>query len=231
MSDSTRCWNASPCLPPGLLTRARFPWPALGNLREEPSAGKPHARIRGGESRMAELPDRHRREVLKQVFVSNRRGIVVETVAMPSVQDKYVLVANAFSLISTGTELRAVESAKSGIAAQICRPTELAQKVVRKLRDAGVVGLLKHALRPPETFGAVGYSTSGVVLAIGRGVTDLNPGDRVACGGAEAAHHAEVVSVPRLLAARLPDAVSFRDAAFTTLGPIAMQGGRLAQCN
>src|SRR3989454_6600520 len=58
MSDSTRCWNASPCLRPGLLTRARFPWPALGNLREEPSAGKPHARIRGGESRMAELPDR-----------------------------------------------------------------------------------------------------------------------------------------------------------------------------
>src|SRR2546426_3591018 len=57
MSDSTRCWNASPCLRPGLLTRARFPWPALGNLREEPSAGKPHARIRGGESRMAELPD------------------------------------------------------------------------------------------------------------------------------------------------------------------------------
>jgi hypothetical protein len=30
---------------------------ALGNLREEPSAGKSHARIRGGESRVAELPD------------------------------------------------------------------------------------------------------------------------------------------------------------------------------
>ena len=31
---------------------------ALGNLQEEPSAGKPHARICEGESRMAELLDR-----------------------------------------------------------------------------------------------------------------------------------------------------------------------------
>ena len=30
---------------------------ALGNLQEEPSAGKPHARICEGESRMAELLD------------------------------------------------------------------------------------------------------------------------------------------------------------------------------
>src|SRR5712692_11477074 len=57
-----RCWHASPCLRPASLTRARFPWPALGNLREEPSAGKPHARIRGGESRMAELPDHPRKQ-------------------------------------------------------------------------------------------------------------------------------------------------------------------------
>ena len=42
---------------PASLTRAGFSWPASGHPREEPSAGKPHARIRGGESRMAELPD------------------------------------------------------------------------------------------------------------------------------------------------------------------------------
>jgi hypothetical protein len=30
---------------------------ALGDLQEEPSAGKPHARICEGESRMAELLD------------------------------------------------------------------------------------------------------------------------------------------------------------------------------
>ena len=34
---------------------------ALGNLQEEPSAGKPHARICEGESRMAELLDQPRR--------------------------------------------------------------------------------------------------------------------------------------------------------------------------
>src|SRR5439155_13748833 len=58
-SGSTRCWLASRFLLPESLTRARSLWPASGNLREEPSAGKPLARICGGESRMAELPDRH----------------------------------------------------------------------------------------------------------------------------------------------------------------------------
>ncbi len=33
---------------------------ALGDLQEEPSAGKPHARICEGESRMAELLDQPR---------------------------------------------------------------------------------------------------------------------------------------------------------------------------
>src|SRR6266702_3294965 len=58
-SGSTRCWLASRFLLPESLTRARSLWPASGNLREEPSAGKPLARICGGESRMAELPDHH----------------------------------------------------------------------------------------------------------------------------------------------------------------------------
>ena len=35
---------------------------ALGDLQEEPSAGKPHARICEGESRMAELLDHPRQE-------------------------------------------------------------------------------------------------------------------------------------------------------------------------
>src|SRR5213594_841590 len=58
-SGSTRCWLASRFLLLESLTRARSLWPASGNLREEPSAGKPLARICGGESRMAELPDHH----------------------------------------------------------------------------------------------------------------------------------------------------------------------------
>src|SRR5438128_10921727 len=49
---------ASSC--PESFALARSHWPASGNLREEPSAGKPLARICGGENRMVELPDHHR---------------------------------------------------------------------------------------------------------------------------------------------------------------------------
>jgi len=59
-------------------------------------------------------------------------------------------------------------------------------------------------------------------------VTDLRPGDRVACAGAGHANHAELVMVPRNLVVQVPEGCSLRDAASTTLGAIAMQGVRRA---
>jgi len=50
-------------------------------------------------------------------------------------------------------------------------------------------------------------------------------GDRVISNG----KHAEVVSVPTNLCAKIPDGVSDEDAAFTVLGAIALQGIRLVQ--
>src|SRR5690606_34526730 len=56
-------------------------------------------------------------------------------------------------------------------------------------------------------------------------VGEFQVGERVISNG----KHAEVVSVPRNLCARVPDAVSDDEAAFTVLGAIALQGIRLAQ--
>lgn len=75
----------------------------------------------------------------------------------------------------------------------------------------------------------VGYSASGEVIAVGDAVTDLVPGDRVACGGAGKANHADYVSVPRNLVCKIPDGCSVRDAATTTVGTIALQGVRRTQ--
>ena len=69
-------------------------------------------------------------------------------------------------------------------------------------------------------------SMAGVVVAVGRGVRDLQVGRRVAVGGAP---HASVVTVPEASAVPLPDGVSFADAALVTHGIIAGQGLRLAQ--
>jgi predicted dehydrogenase/threonine dehydrogenase-like Zn-dependent dehydrogenase len=77
---------------------------------------------------------------------------------------------------------------------------------------------------------APGYSSAGTVIAIGEGVTDIRPGDRVACAGAGHAVHAEFACIPRLLLARIPadSEVSFDHAAATTVGAVALHGVRTA---
>jgi predicted dehydrogenase/threonine dehydrogenase-like Zn-dependent dehydrogenase len=76
---------------------------------------------------------------------------------------------------------------------------------------------------------ALGYSAAGVVVEVGAGVTEFRAGDRVACAGTGYAAHAELLSVPKNLCARLPDRVAFETGAFATLGAIALQGVRLAE--
>jgi predicted dehydrogenase/threonine dehydrogenase-like Zn-dependent dehydrogenase len=63
----------------------------------------------------------------------------------------------------------------------------------------------------------------GRVVAVGEGVSEFRIGDRVASNG----HHAEFVSVPKNLAAHIPDTVSDEEAAFTVIGAIGLQGIRL----
>lgn len=74
----------------------------------------------------------------------------------------------------------------------------------------------------------VGYSAAGEVVAVGNGITDVKPGDFVACAGAGLANHADYVSVPRNLVCRVLEGCSLRDAATTTVGTIALQGVRRA---
>jgi predicted dehydrogenase/threonine dehydrogenase-like Zn-dependent dehydrogenase len=69
----------------------------------------------------------------------------------------------------------------------------------------------------------LGYCNAGEVIGVGRGVSGFQIGDRVVSNG----NHAEIVSVPKNLVAKIPDGVSYEDAAFTVIGAIALQGIRL----
>jgi threonine dehydrogenase-like Zn-dependent dehydrogenase len=71
----------------------------------------------------------------------------------------------------------------------------------------------------------LGYSSAGVVLECGRGVQEFKPGDRVATAGP----HAGVVSVSRMQCARIPDNVTFEQAAYTSVASIGLEGVRLAK--
>jgi threonine dehydrogenase-like Zn-dependent dehydrogenase len=84
--------------------------------------------------------------------------------------------------------------------------------------------------RPIDGLISLGYSLAGVVEAVGEGVVDLAPGDRVACSGSQCSHHAQLVAVPRNLVARVPEGVSLADASFVTLGAVAEEALRRTGC-
>lgn len=169
---------------------------------------------------------------MKQVF--NLGGeIIVEDVPASTCGDNEILVQNRFSVISAGTESFSVKQSSKGIIGLISKvrsnPALLQQAIdIAKREGLGkalevVRGQVRGRLAP------LGYSSCGVVLKVGRNVADIAVGDRVACAGSGYASHAEVIAVPRNLVCKMPKSVGFDEAAFTTIGAIAMQGMRRAQ--
>lgn len=153
----------------------------------------------------------------------------VAEVPVPMLREGFVLVRTRASLISAGTERQQVEFARASLPAKAAARPDLVRKALNKVRRDGVIETATALFARLDAPGPLGYSLSGVVVEVHRSVSDLAPGDRVACAGAGYANHAEFNAVPRNLCVRLPDDVGDEDAAFVTLGAIAMQGVRQAQ--
>jgi len=155
--------------------------------------------------------------------------VLPEEVPAPVVSPGSVLIKVINSCISAGTELSGVTgSGKSLIKSAIEQP-ENVKKVLNMVRSEGIARTYAKVMGKLQTDSPTGYSISGVVIAIGEGVTDFKPGDRVAAAGAGIANHAEYVDVPRNLVMRIPDGLDFEPASTVTPGGIAMQGVRRAQ--
>ncbi|MCX7887557.1 MAG: bi-domain-containing oxidoreductase, partial [Verrucomicrobiae bacterium] len=139
-----------------------------------------------------------------------------------------ILVKNAFSLVSAGTERSTVEMGQASLLGKARQRPDLARQVLNTLRREGLRATINKVRSRLDQWKALGYACAGVVVEVGEGVTDLGPGDRVACGGQDRASHAEFVAVPRNLCAKIPEGVALEHAAFTTLGAIALHGVRQA---
>jgi predicted dehydrogenase/threonine dehydrogenase-like Zn-dependent dehydrogenase len=164
---------------------------------------------------------------MKQVVLRNGQPLVTDAPA-PSPQPGRVLVSNSASVISSGTERAAISGGGGSLPMRAVRNPDLALLTLRHARERGIretVGLVRNAVSDDT---ALGYASAGTVLDTG-GLGDFGVGQAVACAGAGHANHAEVVSVPGNLVAPVPPGVPLRDAAFTTLGAIAMQGVRRAE--
>ncbi len=167
---------------------------------------------------------------MKQVVQNFKTGqLSVEEVPAPTLIDGRVLVENRYSLISTGTEKSTVKVGKASILGKARQRPDLVKQVLNNLRREGFASTYKKVRTKLGSLKALGYSTSGIVVASMDKDGVFKPGDRVACAGQDYASHAEIVSVPQNLVARIPDSVSFEQASFTTLGAIAIQA--LRQCD
>ncbi len=140
-----------------------------------------------------------------------------------------VLVRTLASVVSGGTERNTVRVSRGTAIQTAVRRPDLVRRAVNKFRKDGLTAMAKVIKDRIERTTALGYSSAGVVIETGNGVEDFVPGDILACSGQGFASHAQFVSVPRRLLARVPAGVEPYEAAFGTLGAIAMQGVRLAR--
>ncbi|MEM3086838.1 MAG: zinc-binding dehydrogenase [Halobacteria archaeon] len=163
---------------------------------------------------------------MKQVFLDGDGQVRIEEVPDPEPRPGFAVVRNAHSVVSRGTEARAVAAASEGLFAKLRKNPGLAREMAGAVLREGPKAVIGKLQESKEKRQPLGYSCAGEVTAVGEGVSDLKPGDRVACGGVGYACHAEMVAVPRNLAARVPPGLPQEEAAFTTLGAIGLHALR-----
>lgn len=146
-------------------------------------------------------------------------------VPAPRLDAGCVLIQTRVSLISAGTERMLVDFGRASMLAKARQQPEKVRMVLDKVRTDGLAATVDAVRSKLDQPLPLGYCNAGVVLEVGRGVTDFKPGDRVVSNGA----HASVVSVPTNLCARIPDGLDDASAAFTVLASIGLQGIRLVQ--
>ena len=146
-------------------------------------------------------------------------------VPFPALTTGNILVRTLCSVISAGTEGLRVKDARRGYIGKARARQKEVKQVIESVIDQGLTKTYKRVMNKLDAPSSLGYSCAGEVIDVGTGITEFQIGDLVACGGGDAAH-AEVVSVPTNLCAKIPESVDVKHAAFAIIASIAMQGIR-----
>ena len=166
---------------------------------------------------------------MKQLVQNLKSGeMKILEVPVPPLKPGNVLVRVHHSLISAGTESSKVSTARKGYLGKAKEKPEQVKQVLDTLKKEGIGQTYRKVMNKLDAWSPLGYSCAGEIIETGAEVNHFKKGEYVACAGQDIANHAEVVSVPVNLCAKIPDNVSTEQAAYTTLGAIAMQGVRQA---
>ncbi len=163
---------------------------------------------------------------MKQILHSLKTGATeIANLPIPSTKRGQLLITTTHSLVSAGTERMLVEFGKAGWIEKARQQPDKVRMVLDKIKSDGLQPTFEAVFNKLDQPLPLGYCNVGRVTELGKGAAGFELGDRVISNG----KHAEVVSVPTNLCAKIPDGVSDEDAAFTVLGAIALQGIRLVQ--
>lgn len=165
---------------------------------------------------------------MKQLAQYQDGRLELQEVPQPVPPPGGILVRTTHSVVSVGTERMKVEQARMNLMQKALARPDQVRKVFDTARTLGwrsAIEKVRNRLQSPTP---LGYSAAGVVVEVDSGNTRFRVGDRVACGGAECAFHAEYIAIPDMLAAPIPPEVENWEAAYTTLCSIAMQSVRQA---
>ena len=134
---------------------------------------------------------------MKQIIQSYKTGeLEIVEVPRPALKKGFVLVQNACSLLSVGTEKYMLEMAKKSLIAKAIARPDLVRQVFAKVKAEGVPEAYKASMARLDNPVPLGYSCAGIVMNVGEDVQDFKDGDRVACAGGGDSSHSGVVCVP-----------------------------------
>lgn len=161
---------------------------------------------------------------MKQIVQDLKSGeTLLEKVPTPRVGSGKILIKTHRSLVSLGTERMLVNFGQANLIEKACQQPERVKQVINKMKTDGIKPTLEAVFRKLDTPLPLGYSQTGEVIAVGKGVIEFQVGDRVISNG----NHAEIVAVPENLVAKIPEGVTYDEASFTVVGAIGLQGIRL----
>lgn len=167
---------------------------------------------------------------MNQIIQSFKNGeLWLADVPVPACKSVGAVVQTRASFVSAGTERMLTEFAKKNIVGKALQMPDQVQKVIRKMKSEGIFETLEKVKAKLDQPIPLGYSAAGVIEELGHAMRGYSVGDRVACGGAGYANHADYNYVPKNLMVKIPEGVSFEEASCATVGSIAMQGVR--QCD
>lgn len=161
---------------------------------------------------------------MKQLLQDLQKGATTIVQAPNAViSGESVQIATSTTLVSAGTERMVVDFGKANLVDKALQQPDKVRQVVEKVASDGLMTTMESVRSKLQQPVPLGYANVGVVAGVGVDVTAFRAGDRVVSNG----HHADVVTVPWTLCAKVPDAVDDDSAAFTVVASIGLQGIRL----